>query len=319
MIEGSSFNQLYAGVLNYLLSYGVEVSPRGIPTVEIRGCVLRLKNPRTRVLQVPGRVQNPAFAVAESVWILSGSDSSWIFAYNKGLARYADGGVLRGAYGPRIRRWGGTFDQLERVRDLLRRDPQSRQAVIQIFDPARDWVPSRDVPCTIGHRFLVRDGALHLHTTMRSQDAWLGLPYDLFVNTVLQELMAGWLTVPIGEYVHTVDSLHLYATDILGAEGASNGQDAKPGDSTALDVPLTVPFEELDAILADVREGNDSSLAPGWRSYATAMASYRHWKAGSTEKAMREAEQVDGPLGQALTRWYRHLADRLQPSPATAT
>ena len=261
-------------------------------------------------------MQNPAFAVAESVWVLSGSDSSWIFEYNQGLARYADDGVLRGAYGPRIRRWGGDLDQLELVRDLFERDRQSRQAVIQIFDPAKDWLPSRDVPCTVGHRFLIRDGALHLHTTMRSQDAWLGLPYDLFVNTVLQELMAGWLAVPVGEYVHTVDSLHLYATDIGDAEAVCEAPDV-PDGSIALDASLAVPFEDLDTILADVRDGNDSLLPPGWRSYAAAMTSYRDWKAGATEEAMRQAKRVDGPLGRALTRWYQHLAERLPSSSAT--
>jgi len=263
-------------------------------------------------------VPNPAFAVAETVWILSGSDSPWIFEYNKGLTQYADDGVLRGAYGPRIRRWGGSFDQLEQVRNLLRHDPQSRQAVIQIFDPARDWIPSRDVSCTIGHRFLIRDGELHLHTTMRSQDAWLGLPYDLFVNTVLQELMAGWLEVPVGEYVHTVDSLHLYATDVAGAEAVCEGPGGRADGQAALDVPLAVPFEQLDTVLAAVRDGRDSPLPPGWRSYAAAMASYRDWKGGATGQALRGIERVEGPLGRALARWYRHLAGRREPSTATA-
>jgi hypothetical protein len=34
-----------------------------------------------------------------------------------------------------------------------------------------------------------------MHTTIRSQHLWLGLPYDIFATTLLQELLAGWLGV----------------------------------------------------------------------------------------------------------------------------
>jgi thymidylate synthase len=76
--------------------------------------------------------------------------------------------------------------------------------------PARDLTDQRDIPCTLGYRFYVRDTRLHMHTTMRSQDTWLGLPYDLFATTTVMELMAGWLDVDLGGYHHHVDSLHLY-------------------------------------------------------------------------------------------------------------
>jgi hypothetical protein len=44
-----------------------------------------------------------------------------------------------------------------------------------------------------------------MHTTMRSQHLWLGLPYDIFATTLLQELLAGWLGVEMGKYHHFVD------------------------------------------------------------------------------------------------------------------
>ena len=105
------------------------------------------------------RVINPAFAVAEAMWIMSGSDDPWIYLYNERLAllpgqpaaprglptvevlgasltltdprrrlvdvppEYADDGRLMGAYGPRLRRWHGTTDQLAHVREALAADP----------------------------------------------------------------------------------------------------------------------------------------------------------------------------------------------------
>jgi thymidylate synthase len=136
----------------------------------VLGAHLLLTDPRRRFVSVPPvRVLNPAFAVAEALWILSGSDEPWIFTYDRSLERYADEGRLKGAYGPRMRQWRGV-DQLGHVRRLLRRDPDSRQAVIQLYDPQRDTCGHRDVPCTLNYRFFLWRGRLEMHTTMRSND-----------------------------------------------------------------------------------------------------------------------------------------------------
>ena len=141
MVTGDNANDLYAAACQAVLRRGRPVTPRGMATVEVLGAHLCLSDPRRRLVDVPPvRVVNPAFAVAEAVWILSGSDDPWIFTFNRSLARYADGGRLRGAYGPRMRRWRGGVDQLAHVRRALSRDPCSRQAVIQLFDPERDTV-----------------------------------------------------------------------------------------------------------------------------------------------------------------------------------
>ncbi len=48
---------------------------------------------------------------------------------------------------------------------------------------------------------------------MRSNDAFLGLPHDVFAFTFIQELVARSLGVKLGVYSHFVGSLHLYETD----------------------------------------------------------------------------------------------------------
>jgi thymidylate synthase len=57
----------------------------------------------------------------------------------------------------------------------------------------------------------VRDARLHLIGTMRSNDAYLGLPHDVFAFTMLQEIVARAVGVELGEYIHFAGSLHLYA------------------------------------------------------------------------------------------------------------
>jgi thymidylate synthase len=298
-----SAGALFQRALELVLVDGMPVRPRGLATREVFDVRLRLSRPRARLVHVPpARVLNSAFAVAEAVWILSGSDAPWIYEYNERLRQYADSGVLRGAYGPRLRRWGGHTDQLAGVVELLRRDPDSRRAVIQLYDPARDGAGYRDVPCTLGYRFVIRDGRLHMSTTMRSQDLWLGFPYDVFSATVLQELIAGWLDVELGDYHHHVDSLHLYEHDLRAAETVAAAA-AVSGDGMPT---LVAPWAGFDRLLRRVIAG-DLTGNRAWDEVGAAMRSYRLWKAGDRSGAVAVAERVHGPLGEALRAWYVRL------------
>ena len=306
VLSAGSANELYAAVCREVLEQGRPVAPRGMPTTEVLGASLVLTDPRRRLVHLPhARVVNPAFAVAEALWILSGSDSPWIFIYNRALARYADEGVLRGAYGPRIRRWQVQVDQLDHVRRLLRRDPDSRQAVIQVYDPARDTLGHRDVPCTVNYRFFLRDGRLQMHTTMRSNDVWLGLPYDLFTATLMQELMAGWLDVELGSYHHHVDSLHLYDQHTQPAAHLA-GTPVRPSPAMP---PLAAPHDQLTEFLTAVVAGAPlAGAGPAWRDHARVLTSYRCWTGGYRSDARALAGVIEGPLGEALRGWYDHLA-----------
>jgi thymidylate synthase len=206
-----------------------------------------------------------------------------------------------GAYGPRLRRWHGTTDQLAQALDALSRDPDSRRAVIQLYDPEADTRGHKDVPCTLGYRFFLRDGRLHMHTTMRSQDLWLGFCYDIFAATTLHELLAGWLGAQLGSYVLCVDSLHLYAADIPRAQRLP--ADIAPG---AAMLPLATPWAGFDRLLSAVITGN-ATTGHGWAELSAVMASYRARKSGDHDAARALAAAVPGPLSSALSRWYGHL------------
>jgi thymidylate synthase len=138
-VTAGSASELFGKACRAVLASGKPATPRGLPTVEVLGATLILTDPRRRLVDVPpARLINPAFAAAETAWILSGSDAPWIYDYNERLAKYADDGQLMGAYGPRLRRWHGTTDQLGQVLETLSGDPGSRRAVIQLYDPETD-------------------------------------------------------------------------------------------------------------------------------------------------------------------------------------
>ncbi|GGM67444.1 hypothetical protein GCM10011608_60870 [Micromonospora sonchi] len=307
VLTAGSASELFTAACQAVLLNGRVVCPRDLTTTEVVGAHLCLTNPRRRLVDVPPvRVINPAFAVAEALWILSGSDAPWIFDYNDRLRIYADDGVLRGAYGPRLRRWDDQIDQLDAVRQQLLKDRDSRRGVIQLYDPSRDHRGYRDVPCTLGYRFFIRDGRLIMHTSMRSQDLWLGFPYDIFTTTLIHELMAGWLGVELGEYHHHVDSLHLYADNVEAAAASLQG-----AEGTAELDPVAVPWPDLDALIECVISGNSG---PGdgstWDAFGRTLASYRAWKSSERDQARKIAADTSDPLGHALVTWYDHLTSR---------
>ncbi|MEV4033688.1 thymidylate synthase [Streptomyces umbrinus] len=305
--------ELFTGAMT-LAKSGERVSPRGMETREVLDVHMRLTQPRARLLYAPpARVLNPAFAAAETVWHLSGSDAPWIFDYNAKLREFADDGVLRGAYGPRMRNWAGDVDQLHRVVEILKEDPDSRRAVIQLYDPAQDAAGHKDVPCTLGFSFHLRAGRLHMSTSMRGQDVWIGLPYDLFFYTTLQELVASWLDAALGDFHHHVSSLHIYEHHLDQAEELT--------EVTASPVmpELATQWEGFDHLLSQVEVGAATGH-PGWDAMAETMRSYRLWKSGLREQAWRAADTIAGPLGHALIGWYGELARRTKApvTPASA-
>lgn len=304
VLTAASASELFVQACRAVLKNGQPAVPRGMRTIEVLGASLTLTEPRRRLVDVPPiRLINPAFAAAEAAWVLSGSDDPWIFRFNERLAEYADNGRLMGAYGPRLRRWHGKVDQLGVVRQLLAADQATRRAVIQLFDPEADACGHKDVPCTLGYRFYLREGRLHMHTTMRSQDLWLGFCYDIFTATILQELLAGWIGAEPGNYVHNVDSLHLYADDVPLVRQLPA---AAPGVRMA---SLATPWETFDDLLATIIGGSMPAHA-GWAEVACVLKSYQARKAGDHHSARHAAAGSPGPLAGALRRWYCHLDRR---------
>lgn len=198
---------------NKLATQGKENDSRdGAVCGEVINAVTVIEDPTHNILKSPIRNMPVRYAVGELLWYLSGSNRlDDIKKYSKAWENLSDDGeTINSAYGYRIFEEFG-FDQWEYVKDKLRQDPNSRQAVIHIKDP--DFHPTKDLPCTVCLQYLIRDGKLHATTYMRSNDIWLGFPYDVFSFTCLQILMAFELGVEIGTYTHIAGSLHLYSRD----------------------------------------------------------------------------------------------------------
>ena len=74
---------------------------------------------------------------------------------------------------------------------------------------------SKDINCTVCLQFFIRNNKLHMTTYMRSNDLWMGFPYDVFQFTNMQVLMSMELGVELGTYTHISGSLHLYKRNLV--------------------------------------------------------------------------------------------------------
>jgi thymidylate synthase len=183
---------------------------------EVTGVLFQITRPRARLSRTEkrGLIFSP---LGELFWYLAGSESLRQIAYYvpKYKKESTDKKTIYGAYGPRLFQKEGR-SQIDNVLDLLRRKPWSRRAVVQIVE-ARD-LAHEQVPCTCTLQFLIRKKQLHMYVYMRSNDAFMGLPHDVFAFTMIQELMARSLAVEMGSYKHMVGSLHLYDEHLASAK-----------------------------------------------------------------------------------------------------
>lgn len=189
------------------------VASRNGATKERRARRITLRRPLDRYLSGAARDANPFAQVAETLWVLGGrNDIAFLEPYLSHAPEFSDDGATwRAGYGPRLRAFGGTVDQIDAVLRILHADPQSRRAVIGLWDPTADYVDSRDIPCSNWLQFLARDGTLDAHVVMRSNDVmwgWSGI--NVFEWSVLQEVLAVDLGMRVGNLTFFAGSFHLY-------------------------------------------------------------------------------------------------------------
>lgn len=184
---------------------------------EIINAITEIQNPTKNILKSKIRNLPMRYAIGEMLWYMSGNNSlKEIQKYTNGWDRMSDDGeTVNSNYGYCIKHKFG-FDQWEFVRNELEENPNSRRAVIHIKEASNK--ESKDVNCTVCLQFFIRDNKLYLTTYMRSNDLWMGFPYDIFQFTNMQILMSMELGREIGTYTHIAGSLHLYERDVKDTE-----------------------------------------------------------------------------------------------------
>lgn len=302
-IQRDTLDELLREVLVKLLEADDVVKATRGEFTEVFGGCLHLTNPRARLSRTEskGKVYS---ALGEFLWYLSGHTRLDFIDYyipNRFQEESDDQVYVRSGYGDRLRSWRG-LNQLETVIELLKKDRTSRRAVIQLFDATDITKRFASIPCTCTLQFLVRGGRLHMFVAMRSNDAFFGLPHDIFSFTLLQEMVARAVGAELGEYKHCAGSLHLYGEDFGAAE-----QYLKEGWQDPMHMPSMPAEDPADGILwlRDVEERvrldgigdmvafvQAATIDEYWKDLGRLLVSYRASKEANVEVLARLKGQL---------------------------
>lgn len=232
------------------------------------------ERPRERVLFNLSRDANPFFHLYESIWMLAGrNDVAPLSFFNSQIAGIAsdDGITFNGAYGYRWRKANPklvdydsnigeyleheTVDQLKIIIDQLKRKPESRRCVLQMWNVEDDLLKiddTKDVCCNTNIYFAIcrgKDSKQYLDMTVcnRSNDLIWGMLGANFVHfSILQEYMASQIGVEIGFYNQFTNNLHAYIDRWHPEEWLASAKDSHQYSSGMNLVPLVFDPNQFD-------------------------------------------------------------------------
>lgn len=200
------------------LAAGQIVKPRGIPIRECEDYTLTLDTADSPCTSFHERKFNLEYAKAEFVWYLGADKFDHSIDSKSSMwpkLAQPDGSYFSN-YGQYIFARPNGKSQFDWVVEELTRDQDSRRASIVIMKQEHLFADNKDVVCTYGINFRIRDGLLNMSVSMRSNDAIFGTTNDVFSFFMLHRMVYGALKLDpypdlkTGKYVHRVDSLHVY-------------------------------------------------------------------------------------------------------------
>lgn len=206
------------------LSTGAELT-----TKEFLSYQFSISNPTARLTYNPKLKLRLPLAVARFTWLVAGNDRLHDIAfYSKGVNRFSDDNVIvpGSSYGRRIRYARPGLDQLVSCIARLREDQASRRAALTIYFPEDAERESADIPCAFGIFFHVREGSLKATVLMRSNNAFMLMPYNIFEFSLISEIVASALEIEFDSLSYFAGSMHLYERDFEEAHKALSDENS---------------------------------------------------------------------------------------------
>ena len=201
-------DEAYEALLDEVIINGIEFNG----TQAIFNCGFYIINPEENHIKNKERNWSLEYAEAEWQWYLSGNPS-----INKLGELYGkippiwehmadENNEVNSNYGYQWKR----HNQLENVINILKKNPNTRQAAISIYDGKEIHQYAFDTPCTYAVQFTIINNKLCMSVYMRSNDIWYGFCNDQYQFSSLQKLVAQRLDIKIGWYYHHAHNMHLY-------------------------------------------------------------------------------------------------------------
>ena len=258
--------QAYLDLLQRILDEGVEKSDRtGTGTLSVFGHQMRFDLREGFPLVTTKKVHTRS-VFGELLWFLRG-DTNLAWLQERGISiwdEWADeNGDLGPVYGHQWRSWptpdGGHVDQLAKVVEQIRTNPDSRRHIVSAWNVA-DVDDMALPPCHTLFQFYVAPspdggpGRLSCQLYQRSADTFLGVPFNIASYALLTHMVAQVTGLEVGDLVHTLGDAHLY-TNHLDQARLQLTREPRPLPTLRLDPSVT----EIDAFELEhvVLEGYD--------------------------------------------------------------
>jgi thymidylate synthase len=210
----------YLDLLQHILDTGIEKSDRtGTGTKSTFGYQMRFDLAEGFPAVTTKKLHFRSI-IHELLWFLKG-DTNIRYLHEHGVTiwdEWADeNGDLGPVYGAQWRSWptpeGGSIDQIARVEELIRTNPDSRRMIVSAWNVAE--IESMKLPpCHVLFQFYVADGRLSCQLYQRSADVFLGVPFNIASYALLTMMMAQVTGLAPGEFIHTFGDAHLYSNHI---------------------------------------------------------------------------------------------------------
>ncbi|WP_336704696.1 thymidylate synthase [Micrococcus terreus] len=207
----------YEDLLAEVMAEGAQKGDRtGTGTRSVFGRQLRYDLSESFPLITTKRVHFKSVAL-ELLWFLRG-DSNVRWLQERGVKiwdEWADeDGELGPVYGVQWRSWptpdGEQIDQIARVVESLKTNPDSRRHIVTAWNPAE--VDQMALPpCHAMFQFYVADGRLSCQLYQRSADLFLGVPFNIASYALLTLMVAQQTGLEPGEFVWTGGDCHIYS------------------------------------------------------------------------------------------------------------
>jgi len=210
----------FQDLMERILADGVEKHDRtGTGTLSVFGHQMRF-DLRDGFPLVTTKKLHLKSIIYELLWFLRG-DTNIKYLNEHGVSiwdEWADAnGDLGPVYGKQWRSWpapdGGSIDQIAKVVEAIRRNPDSRRLIVSAWNPAdvdRMALP----PCHCLFQFYVADGRLSCQLYQRSADVFIGVPFNIASYALLTLMVAQVTELAPGEFIHTFGDAHLYLNHI---------------------------------------------------------------------------------------------------------
>ena len=214
----------YHDLLRHILDKGIRKDDRtGTGTISCFGYQMRFDLANGFPMVTTKKLHLKSI-IYELLWFLNG-DTNVKYLQKNGVRiwnAWADeNGELGPVYGKQWRSWtkpnGETVDQIERVVDLIKNNPDSRRILVNAWNVG-ELGDMALTPCHCLFQFYVADGKLSCQLYQRSADTFLGVPFNIASYALLTMMLSEVCDLEYGDFVHTFGDVHLYTNHLEQAE-----------------------------------------------------------------------------------------------------